>query len=127
MIKRNTLQKTRIKEYLASRTDHPTAEMVYSDLKPEMPKLSLGTVYRNLNSLAENGEILKFKLQDGIVHYDGITENHYHFICNECGSVSDVFNIKHKLSFDKESFDGEYQGHLTYFYGRCKNCIGNNQ
>lgn len=127
MTERNTVQKTRIKEYLLSRKDHPTAEMVYGALKAKMPKLSLGTVYRNLNSMAERGEILKFKLQDGIVHYDGIIEDHFHFICNECGSVRDVFGVEQQVSFDTDSFEGELEGHLTYFYGRCKKCIGNKQ
>lgn len=126
-MQRNTKQKTEIKRYLMTRTDHPTAEMVYMALKNEMPKLSLATVYRNLNSMADAGEILRLKLNDGIVHFDAKVDDHYHFICSECGGISDMFGVKNKVNIDLDSFDGHIEGHLTYFYGKCKNCIGNNQ
>lgn len=69
---------------------HPTAENVYSLVKAELPSISLATVYRNLNQLAENGVINKVTSLDGAVHFDHDTHNHYHFICIKCNKVYDV-------------------------------------
>ena len=69
---------------------HPTADYVYELLKKELPSLSLATVYRNLNQLAENGMIRKIEGLDGAIHFDHNLEKHYHFICTKCNKVYDV-------------------------------------
>lgn len=69
---------------------HPTADEVYSALKAENPNLSLGTVYRNLNLLSENGMLMKIRIADGSDRFDGRTDNHYHMICDSCSKVYDV-------------------------------------
>lgn len=61
-----------------TRKDHPTADMVYMNIKEEFPKISLGTVYRNLALLSERGEILKLSYEGGADHYDACTDPHYH-------------------------------------------------
>lgn len=119
---RNTKQKTQIKNYLLSRTDHPTAEMVYTALKTDMPKISLGTVYRNLNAMAQSGEILRVRVDDGVDHFDALTHNHYHFVCKSCGSVSDLFEVEDNISIGGD-FKGKLLGHSTFFYGQCETCI----
>lgn len=75
---------------LQHRTDHPTADQVYSTLKITHPELSLGTVYRNLNFLAQQGDILKLDVGDGTCHYDGNTHNHIHYICKCCRKIIDI-------------------------------------
>lgn len=70
---------------------HPTAEFVYNYLKKDNPQLSLGTVYRNLQQLSENGTISRVSIPDQPDRFDGITTPHYHAVCTECGSITDVF------------------------------------
>ena len=72
-------QRESIKNCLMNRTDHPTADTLYLTVREEFPNISLGTVYRNLNLLAELGEITRFSCGDGSEHFDFRTEPHYHF------------------------------------------------
>ena len=69
---------------------HPTADEIYQLLRLELPSISLGTVYRNLNQLSESGEVMKITGLDGSVHFDHNTHKHYHFICNKCNKVYDI-------------------------------------
>ena len=84
-------QRERIFRAVSERCDHPTANMVYEQLKLEMPRLSLGTVYRNLNQLADAGRLKKIPLADGSCRFDKTKESHSHIVCDECGAVADVF------------------------------------
>ena len=71
-------------------TSHPTAEALYMSLKPDYPELSLGTVYRNLSVLVEEGMAVSVATVDGQLRYDARTEPHAHFICRSCRSVMDL-------------------------------------
>ena len=73
-----------------SSMEHPTADMVYAALKADNPSLSLGTVYRNLNLLAQMGQIHKIGMPEGSDRFDGRTDEHYHMLCQKCGRVYDV-------------------------------------
>jgi len=117
-------QREVIKEYLKSTTEHPTADMVYDNVRKVFPKISLGTVYRNLNLLVEHGEALKLDCGDSSERFDGNTHNHYHFMCKECGCVSDlkIDSLAHIDTLAANGFDGEIHGHVTYFYGICAMC-----
>ena len=118
-------QRDSIKEFLASRKDHPTADIVYMNVRQSFPNISLGTVYRNLTLLADIGEITRLRVGDGIDHFDYDTSPHYHFVCSMCGSVSDL-NLPDSSKMTeaaKEGFEGEIEGQVTYFYGRCNKCI----
>ena len=79
-----------IQLYLLSTKAHPTADTVYQAIKPDIPSISLGTVYRNLNQLAEQGKILKLSMEDGSEHFDGNPLPHHHFTCRKCGRVLDL-------------------------------------
>lgn len=70
--------------------EHPTANMVYESLRADLPRLSLGTVYRNLNQLADAGRLRKIPLPDGSCRFDGTTDAHSHIVCQSCGRVADV-------------------------------------
>ena len=83
-------QREMIMEYLKSTTAHPTAETVYMNVRSTNPKLSLGTVYRNLKLLSEAGEIQRLSCGDGIDRFDATVAPHCHFLCDRCGSVQDV-------------------------------------
>ena len=111
-----------------SRKDHPTADVIYQNVRNENPNISLGTVYRNLTLLAEDGEINRLWVGDGVDHFDADTSPHYHFVCRECGGVSDLEignadaaeTLASAVSAD---FDGLIEGHRTYFYGLCRDCL----
>ena len=121
-------QREAILSYLRSTTSHPTAENIYFKIREEFPKLSLGTVYRNLNLLAENGVILRLSCGDGVEHFDAVTQPHNHFICRACGSVLDL-KVESMETIDKEAeqhFSGKIDGHEVYFYGTCSKCLEKN-
>lgn len=117
-------QREMIKEFLITRKDHPTADLVYSNIRQEYPNISLGTVYRNLTLLADLGEIKRIRVGDGIDHFDADTSPHYHFICNDCGAVIDLEmdSIDNIMDVANKNFNGNIQGHFTYFYGKCPKC-----
>lgn len=78
-MRKHSKQREAIQLYLATHSNHPTAETVYLGIKEEFPNVSLGTVYRNLALLAENGEILKISTGVGPDRFDGCIDPHYHF------------------------------------------------
>jgi Fur family peroxide stress response transcriptional regulator len=113
-----------IKAFLMTRKDHPTADVVYNNLRIQNPNISLGTVYRNLTLLADLGEIQRLRVGDGVDHFDADTSLHYHFVCTECGSVIDLKmeSIENITEAASANFDGHIAGHMTYFYGTCASC-----
>lgn len=127
MVRKNSKQRQLIKDFLLSRKDHPTADVVYMNVRQQLPNISLGTVYRNLTLLADMGEIQRLRVGDGVDHFDADISEHGHFICNECGGVLDLdldMDDAHAL-MEKASrhFDGLITNQITYFYGKCANCL----
>ena len=117
-------QREAIKNFLAERYDHPTAETVYLGIKDEFPNISLGTVYRNLALLSEIGEIQKISTGKGPDRFDGRPHLHYHFMCTCCGGVTDlsVEGLEHINILAEQGFDGDVEGHFAYFFGTCPEC-----
>ncbi len=122
---KHSRQRECIKEFLANRFDHPTAETVYLNVRKDFPNISLGTVYRNLSLLTQHGQIRKLSTGIGPDRFDGNTAPHYHVLCTQCNSVLDLKmeNIDHINTLAGTQFEGEIQGHVTYFYGKCPNCL----
>lgn len=118
-------QREAIRDYLASTKSHPTADMVYTHIQSIYPNISLGTVYRNLNLLVEQGDVNKVSCGDGLEHFDYDTSEHYHFICRKCGKVTDLDmeSINHINTIAASSFEGRIEGSSTYFYGTCDSCL----
>ena len=87
---RHSHQRERILEYLCQTGEHPTAEQIYQDLRPEIPGLSLGTVYRNLKLLEEIGKLRRVTTTQGVERYDALCCDHVHFLCSRCGKLRDV-------------------------------------
>lgn len=117
-------QREAIKNFLVEHTDHPTADMIYAELREEYPNISLGTVYRNLSLLAERGEIIKFSCEGRIDRFDGKIQPHYHFFCKDCGSVFDLA-MKEQTKINQianEGFDGIIESHQLAFFGKCSKC-----
>lgn len=87
---RMTKQRMVILEELRKVTSHPTADELYSMVRERIPRISLGTVYRNLDFLAETGEILKLEVAGSTRRFDGCVSPHQHVRCIMCSKVGDV-------------------------------------
>lgn len=113
---RNALMNTKV---------HPSAEMLYTQLKPQLPDLSMATVYRNLNEFIEDGEAMSVGFVNGQERFDGNTEPHTHFVCEECGQIFDLDFFDEKSIPDDEvqsQFGGRVKSHSLVFYGVCPEC-----
>ena len=122
---KHSKQRDSIKAYLASTTEHPTADTVYLHVREEFPHISLGTVYRNLNLLADIGEAIKIATPDGADRFDGNTEPHYHVLCTKCGSVIDL-KMEALTSMNEiaeNHFPGKIESHTALFFGTCGSCL----
>lgn len=115
-----------IRAALCETKTHPSAEWIYAKLKPEMPDLSLATVYRNLGEMKQNGEIQSVAFVGGKERFDGCTAQHPHFICDVCGRIDDIEgdalpDLSDAIS--KMQVNGQINYHSLTFYGVCKNCM----
>lgn len=123
-------QRESIKEYLAATKEHPTADMVYDNIRKVYPNISLGTVYRNLNFLVDQGSIIKISYGDGSDRFDGNVLPHYHFVCKQCSAVEDITlpeeATENLMNSAKKNFNGAIDASSTYFYGTCGKCLKNN-
>lgn len=126
---RITRQRQIILEELRKVTSHPTADEVCQLVRKRLPRISLGTVYRNLELLSDYGLILKLASAGTQRRYDGNTENHYHVRCNGCSRVEDLparpiaipeDDLRHLTTF-------EITGHRVEFFGLCPECKGSGQ
>lgn len=116
-------QREAIREKIADRCDHPTADMIYTEIREDIPNISFATVYRNLNQLHEMGEVAKISI-GGATRFDHRTKPHSHFYCRECGAVIDMPGYDSEISdFARESFEGSIESCSTNFYGTCPECL----
>ena len=118
-------QRESIKNCLAGRHDHPTADAIYTCIREEYPNISLGTVYRNLNLLVELGEIQKLTCGDGKDRFDATTAPHYHFLCRKCGAVTDlpIMPVKDVERRAEEATGAKVDSHTVIMYGTCCSCL----
>lgn len=114
-------QRELIYEQLKSNPIHPTAEEVYLQLKPHHPNISLATVYRNLNKLAESSIIKKIQGLDASDRFDHNTHEHYHFICEKCRRVYDV-NLELLSYINDKVKDYNIKSFDLLLKGICNNC-----
>ena len=130
MIKeRNTRQKTLILSAVRNTDIHPTAEQLHAMLAAEIPGLSLGTVYRNLNHMAELGLIRRISVTNSPDRFDGNMVPHHHICCLECGEFGDRFDLPYDESLDRLAAKKSGYGitrHETVFYGQCPKCKNKN-
>ena len=123
---RMTKQRSAILDALRSIKTHPTADEVYAIVRGILPHISLGTVYRNLDLLAEAGEILRLEKSGAQKRFDGDTRPHFHVRCEHCGKIGDIF-----ARIALPAFEGlEVEGFATVRYmdivfsGVCWVCKG---
>ena len=86
-----TPQRLSVIRYLIGNKSHPTAAIIYKDLKKKYPSLSFSTVYNTLNMLEKIGELQSLHLFDDYLNYEPNTSTHYHFVCRHCDSIIDIF------------------------------------
>ena len=126
--KRMTRQKQLIYNILCSTKTHPTADWIYETARLSMPGISLGTVYRNLQVLEEEGLIQELRYGKSHSHFDCNANLHYHFIYDDCGAVIDVENVDIiNFSGMEEKLPGQLRTHRMEFYGVCHKCAANKQ
>lgn len=95
-----TQQRRKILEIVMGSRNHPTAEQVFEKARATMPNIGLGTVYRNLNYLADRGEIRRLAIPDDPIRFDPVIQSHSHLRCVECGKIIDVMTEKYTLPSD---------------------------
>ena len=113
---------------LRETTEHPSAEWVYSQLKQEIPDLSLGTVYRNLSLFKEQGLITSLGTVNGVERFDANTDPHVHYICTGCGRVLDLHQLRVPEELNQAAAmnsGGEVTGCQLTFTGVCGQCAKN--
>ena len=118
-----TSQRKVILEELKRVTTHPTADEVYEMVRKRLPRVSLGTVYRNLETLSAAGVILK--LPGTPMRFDGDTREHHHVRCIHCSRVGDL-HIQKKIVLEEDVrnlTDWEIVGHQIEFLGICPGCL----
>ncbi len=121
---RITKQRRMILEEVKKSKSHPTADKIYDLVKKEIPDISMGTVYRNLDILSEEGLVRKLELAHLQRRYDGNMENHYHVLCTECGRVDDLTTRGVDDIEELLGVKSYYQitGHRLKFFGICPDC-----
>lgn len=121
---RMTRQRKVILEELNKLMTHPSAEEVYEVVRKRLPHISLGTVYRNLETLSELGEITKLEFGGTIKRFDPNPEEHYHIRCSLCDHVVDAPMAQLEHIEDQLSAETEFKiiGHRLEFYGLCPAC-----
>ena len=121
---RRTRQRDAILEVLRGTKSHPTADWVYQEVRKEMPHVSLGTIYRNLRTLSEHGEIQELAFGSAHSRFDANPHNHYHFVCEQCGTIRDLeMSSLPELDRRAEELLGcEVRSHRLEFYGLCSDC-----
>lgn len=121
---RMTRQRRVILEELRRTNNHPTADTLYEQVRKRLPRISLGTVYRNLEILTALGEIQTLELSGSQKRYDGIPQKHYHIRCIHCERVDDA-PIAPLNSLEDELYGATVytiMGHRLEFLGLCPEC-----
>jgi Fur family peroxide stress response transcriptional regulator len=116
-----TPQRLALIEILKDSKNHPSADMIYEELKKKYPMVSFSTVYNILNVLKKIGEIEELAISENKVYYDPNTDPHHHFLCEKCGQIQDIFQ-DFRIRTEKINIH-QVRKHQIYFYGTCSDCL----
>ncbi|MBR5152292.1 MAG: transcriptional repressor [Clostridia bacterium] len=122
--KRYSKQRECILRILSGTTSHPTANWIYDHVREEIPNISLGTVYRNLSNLSQDGAIMRLDVGDGTDRFDANFHPHYHFYCQECRNLLDM-ELPYDSALDslaEHAYGAKIAWHNLIFYGCCADC-----
>src|SRR5210317_493923 len=122
---RLTNQRQVIIEELKKVTSHPTANEVFDMVRKRLPRIGLGTVYRNLDLLSDRGIIKKLEVGGEQKRFDGDTSPHYHIRCINCNRVDDIFIERHKDLEKSAALCCNFKilDHHVQFSGICSKCL----
>ena len=121
---RETRQRRVVYETIKATKSHPTADWIFDQVRTSVPKISLGTVYRNLSVLKNEGLIKEIYGTDRRAHYDAILEPHAHFFCADCGTISDVPGAaEYDWRGVKELVGCQVTEQRVEFVGTCAACL----
>lgn len=124
---RNTRQRGVILEILRESREHPTAEAIYREARRVLPNISLGTVYRNLNFLRDQGSVREIRPNEGgSSRFDGADTPHTHFHCIHCNALLDIslpVDLEN-LRFDEEERISAVSVVDLHVIGSCSGCTG---
>ena len=120
---RNTRQRALVMEIVRGSTAHPTATAVYEEARKRLPRISLGTVYRNLQRLAEEGHMGVTYLEGRVARYDPTPSTHDHFVCEACGRIEDLAPSRPAPGLRAARRAGHLvTSHAYVLSGRCRSC-----
>lgn len=125
--RRMTLQRKKIMEIVREGNTHPSADEVYTRVRSFLPRISLGTVYRNLEVLSEMGKIQKLELSGSLKRFDWNPKKHYHIRCVRCDRVDDA-PLAPLNQLEDELYEAtvfQIIGHNLEFTGLCPECTKN--
>lgn len=128
--RKHSKKRDAILECICGTKTHPSAEWVYQQLKPQIPDLSLGTVYRNIAMFKADGTIQSIGTVQGLERYDGNTDPHTHFICTHCGRVIDLDRVElPRATLDEAAgcTGGTVASYQLQFFGSCSQCMKQKQ
>jgi Fur family peroxide stress response transcriptional regulator len=118
-----TPQRLAIFEMLMKRKDHPSAEMIYSELTHEFPSMTLVTVYNTLQKLESSGLCCKVNPLHSSARYDGNPAAHMHLICTNCEKVADIHDIPFTVDVpDGVTDEFEVRKDTVNLFGLCRQC-----
>nr|WP_321307908.1 transcriptional repressor [uncultured Sphaerochaeta sp.] len=122
--KRQTIQKGLVWEAVTNATNHPNAEQIYERIVEKHPSISRATVYRNLNSLVEEGKVKRVRVLGGPDHFDRTLGNHYHIQCIHCKRVDDI-ELFEDINLSERNIDTNgytLESYEIVFNGICPEC-----
>mgnify|MGYP000032390048 CR=1 FL=1 len=120
-----TRQRKAILEYLRKVKTHPSADEIFEVVRKNLPRISLGTVYRNLEKMCKKGLIRKIEIADTKKRFDATVDNHYHIRCDICGRVDDLHGARF---MDLENISNKLRGYKIIGFsieltGICPRCL----
>ena len=126
---RMTRQRSVILDTLLSMKSHPTAGELYAVVRRQLPSVSLGTIYRNLDLLARSGQLRKLEAGGSQARFDAVLEPHHHVRCGACGRVDDVaITREDRIRRPEESIHGfRITGFRIEYDGYCPDCRNGNR
>lgn len=129
MARRNTIQCALVLEMVKALRCHATADEIYEAVIKDNPTISRGTVYRNLNRLAQTGQIKRVEIPNGADRFDHRCDEHYHARCDMCGRVFDVdmapiTDLEQRI---ENTHGFRFSGHNIVFKGICPDCIAQSE
>ena len=121
---RKSSQRDAILKVVKNTNSHPGAEWIYEQVKKEIPNISMGTIYRNLRLLANNGQIKDLSIPGTQNRFDGRTSNHHHLVCEKCGRIFDLDESLDSDMEDKIFQKTRFKVRVQYlkFIGLCSDC-----